>query len=60
MHRRLAALLPALAACGTDFGRCVTVGLADPQRDGAKVLAHYPEATLCVEQGYASDPLTAS
>ncbi|KWV31124.1 hypothetical protein [Micromonospora rifamycinica] len=45
---------------GTDFGRCVTVGLADPQRDGATVLAHYPEATLCVEQGYASDPLTAS
>ncbi|MEU1606670.1 hypothetical protein [Micromonospora matsumotoense] len=45
---------------GTDFGRCVTVGLADPQRDGAKVLAHYSKAALCVEQGYASDPLTAS
>ncbi|MEV6708508.1 hypothetical protein [Micromonospora wenchangensis] len=45
---------------GTDFGRCVTVGLADPQRDGGKVLARYSRAALCVEQGYASDPLTAN
>ncbi|MFY1622868.1 hypothetical protein ACN261_25835 [Micromonospora sp. WMMD723] len=45
---------------GTDFGRCVTVGLADPQRDGGKVVARYPKAALCVEQGYASDPLTAN
>ncbi|WP_422752601.1 hypothetical protein [Micromonospora sp. WMMD708] len=44
---------------GTDFGRCVTVGLANPRRDGAKVTAHYPGVALCVEQGYPSDLLTA-
>ncbi|MFG1918089.1 hypothetical protein [Micromonospora sp. NPDC048898] len=44
---------------GPTIGKCVSVGVGDPQRDAAAVTAHYPGVPLCVEQGAPAVPLTA-
>ncbi|PZG20745.1 hypothetical protein C1I95_08875 [Micromonospora craterilacus] len=41
------------------FGECVVVEVEHPQRDAARITAHYRGVPVCVEQGYPFVPLTA-
>ncbi|GGM05963.1 hypothetical protein [Micromonospora yangpuensis] len=41
-----------------DPGRCVSIGLDDPERDGPALIAHYRQTmAVCVEKGYRAELL---
>lgn len=42
-----------------DIGACVTLEVAEPKRDAARLTAFYPGIPLCVRQGWPAEPLTA-
>ncbi|WP_327031319.1 hypothetical protein [Micromonospora ureilytica] len=42
-----------------EIGTCVTLEVAEPQRDIARLTAFYPGIPLCVRQGEPAVPLTA-
>lgn len=43
----------------SETGQKVTVEVDSPQRDAAKIIAHYPDMDLDVQQGWPAVPLTA-
>ncbi|MEH1167332.1 hypothetical protein V6V47_18295 [Micromonospora sp. CPCC 205539] len=42
-----------------ELGECVTLEVAEPQRDAAKLAAFYPGIPLCVRKGWPAVPLNA-
>ncbi|MEU5781316.1 hypothetical protein [Micromonospora lupini] len=42
-----------------EIGTCVTLEVAAPKHDAARLAAFYPGVPLCVQQGWPAEPLTA-
>lgn len=48
-----------LNSVGVRIGECVEAGVDEPARDGAAIIAHYPQRPICIELAGAAVPLTA-
>jgi hypothetical protein len=49
-----------LNGIGPRFGQCVVVQVDDPERDRLAIVTHYPDWSICVEQGGPAVPLVGA